>query len=208
MLEYISKKTIKKSKCKQIFTDVIHKVQKDIKSEGVTFSYNLVASAKRNMIVAYPNQSFDCDYQIFLQKNKKELSPKQIKEKLIASFNKNLPKDFNPCENSTTAITIKKITAEFAYDIVIIDAKSNPPQIIRHDDNYTWNELPDMKDYTDNLSKINGAEMWRELRKRYLEKKEAQFRNKHTEKKSFQILNEAINETLSAFSSTSKARHK
>lgn len=39
MLEYISKKTIKESKCKQIFTDVIQKVQKDIRNEGITFSY-------------------------------------------------------------------------------------------------------------------------------------------------------------------------
>lgn len=213
MLEYISKKTIKESKCKQIFTDVIQKVQKDIRNEGITFSYNLVGSAKRNMIIVYPNKPFDCDYQIFLQKNKKQLSPKQIKEKLIASFNKNLPKGFNPCENSTTAITIKKVDTNskiaFGYDIVIIAANATPQKIIRHSENvYTWNELPDMRDYTSNLSKIKGADMWKTLRERYLQKREVQSHGKYPAKKSFQIFNEALIETLSVFSSKSEARQK
>ena len=213
MLEYISKKAIKESKCKQIFTNVIHKVQKDIRNEGVTFSYNLVGSAKRNMIIAYPNKPFDCDYQIFLQKNKKQLSPKLIKEKLIASFNENLPQGFKSCENSTTAITIKKVDTDskiaFSYDIVIIDANSNPPLIIRRNENiYTWNELPDMRDYATNLSKIKGAEMWKILREHYLQKREAQSHGKYPTKKSFQIFNEALVETLSIFSSKSRARHK
>lgn len=109
MLEYISKKAIKESKCKLIFTDVIHKVQKNMRSEGVTFSYNLVGSAKRNMIIAYPNKPFDCDYQIFLQKNKKQLSPKLIKEKLIASFNENLPQGLNLAKTPPPPLQLKRL---------------------------------------------------------------------------------------------------
>lgn len=201
-MEYISKKTIKDSRCKQIFTDTFRKVQKEIKKEGLTFSFNLVGSAKRNMIVDYPDKPFDCDYQLFLQKNKQNLSAKQIKQKLIDCFNKYLPDNFCYCKDSTTAITTKcGAKIPFSYDIVIIDANTDIPQIIRRQNqNYTWNKLPNEKGYPKNLTQIDGPEMWENLRERYLDKKEAQYHNKYpTQKKSFQILNEAINETLHNF---------
>lgn len=193
---------IKESKCKQIFTDTFRKVQKEIKKEGLTFSFNLVGSAKRNMIVDYPDKPFDCDYQLFLQKNKKELSAKQIKEKLIVLFNKFLPNNFVKCEDSTTAITTHyKGKIPFGYDIVIIDANQDIPQIIRRkNQNYTWNELPETKGYPDNLAQIEGPKMWKKLRERYLDKKDKQYHNKYPiDRKSFQILNEAINETIDCF---------
>lgn len=202
-MDYISKRTIKESKCKQIFTDTFRKVQKEIKKEGLTFSFNLVGSAKRNMIVDYPDKPFDCDYQLFLQKNKKELTAKQIKEKLIVLFNKFLSSNFSNCENSTTAITTHyKGKIPFGYDIVIIDARGNTPLIIKRDKNYNhfWNKLPHEKGYPSNLAQIDGPEMWTELRERYLDKKDKQYHNKYPiDRKSFQILNEAINETIDCF---------
>ena len=54
-----------------------------------------------------------------------------------------------------------------------------------------------MRDYTNNLSKIKGAEMWKILREHYLQKREAESHGKYPTKKSFQIFNEALVETLS-----------
>ena len=68
MINYISKQIIKQTQCKQIFDATFRKVQQDAKTEGLTFSYNLVGSAKRNMILENKNEGFDCDYQLFLQK--------------------------------------------------------------------------------------------------------------------------------------------
>ncbi len=204
-MDYISKNTIKESKCKQIFTQTFRKVQKEIKKEGLTFSFNLVGSAKRNMIVdksKNPNILFDCDYQLFLQKNKKQLSAKQIKTKLISCFDKFFPDNFYYCQDSTTAITTRcDAEIPFGYDIVIIDANQDIPQIIRRkNQNYTWNELPEEKNYPSNLAQIEGPEMWAELRERYLDKKGKQYHNKYPiDRKSFQILNEAINETIDCF---------
>ena len=73
MINYISKQIIKQTQCKQIFNDTFRKVQQDARAEGLTFSFNLVGSAKRNMILENKNEGFDCDYQLFLQKNKKRL---------------------------------------------------------------------------------------------------------------------------------------
>lgn len=88
MINYISKQTIKQTQCKQIFNKAFKQVQKEARSEGLTFSCNLVGSAKRNMILENKNEGFDCDYQLFLQKNKKGLSPSQVKELLIRLFDK------------------------------------------------------------------------------------------------------------------------
>jgi hypothetical protein len=83
MINYISKQTIKQTQCKQIFDKAFKQVQKEARAEGLTFSCNLVGSAKRNMILENKNEWFDCDYQLFLQKNKKRLSSSEIKKLLI-----------------------------------------------------------------------------------------------------------------------------
>ena len=205
MINYISKQTIKQTQCKQIFDKAFKQVQKDAKAEGLTFSCNLVGSAKRNMILENENEGFDCDYQLFLQKNKKRLSPSRIKELLIKLFDKYFPSDFEYCEDSTTAITTKKKNSNgtilFRYDIVILDCNQETPSIIkRNNSGHTWCQLPKERNYPSNLAEIEGPEMWNELRELYREKKDMQFHNKgYQGRKSFQILNEAINEILQQY---------
>ncbi|MBR2160157.1 MAG: hypothetical protein IJ938_02455 [Clostridia bacterium] len=205
MINYISKQTIKQTQCKQIFNNTFKKVQKDARAEGLTFSFNLVGSAKRNMILENENEGFDCDYQLFLQKNKKKLTPSQIKKFLIQWFDKYFPSDFDYCEDSTTAITTKKKNSDgtilFRYDIVILDCNQDTPSIIkRNNSGHTWCPLPKEKNYPSNLEEIEGPEMWNDLRERYREKKDMQFHNKgYQGRKSFQILNEAINEILQQY---------
>lgn len=205
MINYISKQTIKQTQCKQIFDKAFKQVQKEARSEGLTFSCNLVGSAKRNMILENKNEGFDCDYQLFLQKNKKGLSPSKIKTLLIKLFDRYLPNDFTYCEDSTTAITAKRKSQNgnilFRYDIVILDCKQDVPSIIkRNNSGHTWCQLPQERNYPSNLAEIEGPEMWNELRERYREKKDMQFHNKgYQGRKSFQILNETINETLQQY---------
>lgn len=57
------------------------------------------------------------------------------------------------------------------------------------------NPLPDMTDANKQFGKIKGAEMWQDLRKRYCEKKA----KSTDDKKSSQLLHEAVNETLQKF---------
>lgn len=207
MINYISKQTIKQTQCKQIFDKAFKQVQKDAKAEGLTFSCNLVGSAKRNMILENKNEGFDCDYQLFLQKNKKGLSPSKIKNLLMQLFDKYLSKNngFTCCEDSTTAITKKRKNTNgkilFQYDIVILDCNQKIPSIIkRNNSGHTWCQLSKERNYPSNLAEIEGPEMWNELRELYREKKDMQFHNKgYHGRKSFQILNEAINEILQQY---------
>lgn len=186
---------------KKLFVDVFHDVQKICRKEyGLRFDFNLVGSAKRNMVIRHHNKGFDLDYQLFLQKNSKNLSAKQIKNILIKLFKKYFPWDYKRYEDSTSAITVKKVLKDkikIGYDIVILKSTGNICEIIRRQgQEYFWNELLDTKNYIDNLKKIKGP-LWEKLKNVYGQKIVQKYNGqKYQDKKSFQILNEAINEVL------------
>lgn len=186
---------------KELFIDVFHDVQRICRKEhGLTFNFNLVGSAKRNMVVRHHNKGFDLDYQLFLQKNSKNLSAKQIKNILMKLFKNYFPLNFKRHEDSTSAITVKKVLKdkiEIGYDIVILKSVGNICEIIRRQgQDYFWNELSDTKNYISNLSKIKSP-LWARLKNIYGQKiVQKHYGQKYQDKKSFQILNEAINEVL------------
>lgn len=197
--KYVSKKTIKPYR--DYFRQLMDKIRPSIKKEGISFTYKLVGSAKRNLVIEHHNKGFDCDYQIFISKNRCDLDAKAIKKLFIEKIDEYKSKEYHYCEDSTSAITLKKVNVdeakiEFSYDIVILkEAKGNIFIIRRKNDNYHFESLPDMKEHFINLKKIKGNEMWKKLRKIYYEKKMKHLNSKD-DKKSFQILNEAVNEVL------------
>jgi hypothetical protein len=95
---------------KTLFDKAFRKVQSEARKSGLTFEHHLVGSAKRNLVVDHHNKGFDCDYQLYLQKNTQNLSAKQIKELLMDLFDKYIPDSFNKCENSTSSITISNLS--------------------------------------------------------------------------------------------------
>lgn len=137
------------------------------------------------------------------------MSAKEIKLLLIKLFDKYMPDDYENCEDSTLAITIKKKSStkkssiEFSYDVAIMRErkKYDTPEIIRRsENNYCWNFLSDMEDFGYHYGLISGQEMWNDLRERYYDKiiNERQ-KNESVRRKSFQLLHEATNETLDCF---------
>ena len=60
---------------------------------------------------------------------------------------------------------------------------------------WKFEQLPDMKNASEQFRRIKGPEMWQDLRERYYDKKT----NNKSDKKSFQLLHEAVNETLKKF---------
>ena len=205
--KYVSKGEVKPYT--ELFDSVFGKIKKVLKKkQGLTFTHNLVGSAKRNLVVRHHNQGFDCDYQLYLQKNKKDLSPKEIKQLLIDEFDKRMPAHgFDKCENKTTAIKIKKKNTrksaiEFSYDVVIMKNDNGGPQVIKESnpDVYVWNKVADYGTWAEDYAKIKGSEMWGDLRDRYYEKKikKAEGDASYQGRKSFQILHEATKETISS----------
>jgi hypothetical protein len=205
--EYVSKNEVRPYE--ELFEEVFREIQKELKKKnGLTFSFALVGSAKRNLVVRHHNKGFDCDYQLYLQRNKQELSAEEIKKLLIKKFDEKMPNEFDYCEDSTSSITIKKkITKqskiEFSYDIIIMDLYEDASYILRKNGSgqYVWNQLPDFTSFEDDYRQIEGADMWEDLRQCYYDKKIAKNNGspKYKDKKSFQLLHQAVKETLSRF---------
>lgn len=201
-MEYVSKKVVKPHKDE--FGEIIKEIRPNIKKERITFTCRLVGSGKRNLVVRHHNKGFDCDYQIIIQKNKKNLNEEDLKKLFIKEFDKSVTKrGFKNCEDSARAITIKKVDFENskilqAYDVVILDQRKDGYYILsnhKSENYYDYEKLPNTEKHTENAEKIKGAEMWNYLRKIYLEKKEKNIEDK----KSFQLFNEAVNDTLVQF---------
>ena len=196
---YVTRREIKKYKI--IFDNLMQNIRKEVKNEGITFTYNLVGSAKRNLVIRHHNKGFDCDYQIFIQMNKKNLGAKSIKKLFIDLINRYKNNDFDNCEDKTTAIKLKKKENDkiiFSYDIVIMMVINDKYQVIRKtDDNktYKFEELMDMSKFNESYKKIQGQAMWESLREEYYKLK---ISNK-TNKFSYQILHEAVNNVLKEF---------
>ena len=159
-IEY-SQLRVSKKKCKiarQRAHTLIGKVQKQLKDQ-YKFNYRLVGSGKWGTMIKDKDGKYDLDYQLILTKNspyykqnKKYPHPTEIKKDFILVFNK-LIKDKECIENSTTAITlINKDNKPYTIDFVIIREEREVYQIIRrnnkkesrHQNEFTWNELPNI----------------------------------------------------------------
>ena len=201
-MEYVSKKEVKP--WRSMFHTWMRNIRPKMKEKGITFTTCLVGSAKRNLVIRHHNKGFDCDYQIFIQRNKNDLSPKDIKLLFKSVIDKVCVADgFGPCENSTSSLTIKMVDksqskVRVGYDIVMLQETDEGLKILRCQNKGTKKEsfvfelLPDMTNMSAKLAKIKGKKQCDMLRERYYNKKI----NYNGEKKSFQLLNEAINEVL------------
>ena len=201
-MEYVSKKEVKP--WRSMFHKWMENIRKKVKKEGITYTYRLAGSAKRNLVIRHHNRGFDCDYQIFIQRNSNNLSPKDIKLLFKSVIDEVcVPDCFNACENSTSSLTIKMTSKTeskvmVGYDVVILQEDKGGIKILRCQNKGTSKEtfifelLPDMTNSSANLAKIKGKNQWDKLREKYYNKKT----NYCGEKKSFQLLNEAINEVL------------
>ena len=201
-MEYVSKKEVKPWRA--MFHKWMKNIRTKVKEKGITFTYRLVGSAKRNLVLRHHNKGFDCDYQIFIQRNSNKLSPKEIKLLFKSVIDEVCVSDsFEPCENSTSSLTIKMVDkaqskVNVGYDVVILQETEEGLKILRCQNKGTKKEtfvfelLPDMTNMSAKLAKIKGKKQCDKLRERYCNKKT----NYNGEKKSFQLLNEAINEVL------------
>lgn len=212
MCKYITKKELKEPK--KILNDWILRVQKAIKKEyKITFSFNLIGSGKRNLVIKSCNSNwFDLDCQLVIRKMPKEFNlksnAKKVKDIFRRAFDKEKLDDFSYCEDSTQALTSKNERGKYSFDIILTYYEKDELFILRNDKNsnnanskdYKWAQKGDMKKFHENYKKISGSDMWNYLRKLYINKRHSYKDNiDSSRKKSYQILNESINETLNHF---------
>lgn len=202
-MEWVSRNDLKEPK--KIFEDAIKSIRKKLKERPITFEYFLVGSAKRNLVLSNNNKGFDCDYQIVIQKNKQNITGKKLKDLFKIELDAYLTKQqFNNGEDSTQSITYKRVkkgSIEFGYDIVIIRYNNENFEILKNEkdinNSYHFVQMKEMRGYREKFKMIKGSDSWKLLRDIYKKKREKnEGLEKDKRKKSYQILNEAVNEII------------
>lgn len=213
MCDYVNKKELEIPR--DTFNNWINSVQKYIKKNyKITFSYSPIGSVSRNMVNRKCNENFfDLDFQIVMQSIPNNYNwnrdCKKIKDIFRTKFDKFKPEGFSFCEDSTQALTTKNINKGYGFDIIITKYDEDGNFYILYNkkntnnannEDYEWARREEMNKYRKRLSLIKGPEMWDYLRKVYKKK-----RHDHKDdvepnkKKSYQLLNESIVETLKHF---------
>lgn len=201
MCTYKTKNELKKPKA--IFIKLIKDVQQKVKGVNqIKFDWKPIGSGKKNLVVKNCKTNFfDLDYQLILTNiSKLNIEPKKIKSIFISAFNECKTKNFKNCEDSTQAITIKNKLENFGADIIITKKENNSYYILYNKKNtnfannndYEWEKRPEFISKEETLRIIKEKKLYEILKNKYLEKRH----DKTSDKKSYQILNETINEVI------------
>lgn len=216
MCEIVNKEDV--SEAREVFENWISKVRKVLKKDyKIHFACDIIGSGKRKLVIRQCNRNgfFDLDYQITLTRLPKELAEninnkaKDVKNIFRKTFDDNKPSDFTFCEDSTQALTIKSNDKKFGFDVIIIRIENDDKYILYNKKNtntkckgnnkdYCWEIRSDDLKFRDRMKKIKNADKWQFLRNSYRDKRH-EYKDSVDGKKSFQILNEAVVNTLKEF---------
>lgn len=201
MYEYINNKQIR-NELRDYCERVIVSLQKELK-EYFTFSFKLIGSGDTRLIMVNGNDnSIDLDYNIVIQRDKKQLvsDPSSIKHCFMQALKKVLGKNVK-VSDSTQVITCyvgKVYKYTFSFDIaIIVDGNDGYMYKIVNDKNgtpirYIWNMIPQSKDYEYKFCRLKRLGYWEEIKCIYKQKKN-NYLKKQSDIGSFSILIETIN---------------
>lgn len=212
MCDYVNKNELIEPR--EIFSEWISNVQSEIREEyGITFSYNPIGSGSRNMVIRRcDNDYFDLDFQIVMQTIPDDMDwdgdCKKFKDIFRTTFNKYKPQGFKDCKDRSQSLRTKNLNLGFGFDIIITCFDNNDNFYIlfnkkdtngANNEDYEWAIKKDMNKYRERLSLVEGPEMWNYLRNIYKNKRHKHMHDQEPKKHSYQLLNEAVVETLVAF---------
>ncbi len=183
---------------------ILHKVQDEVR-DYFTFDIRLIGSGDKRLVTQNSDESFDLDYNIILQKDKKGLldNPKQIKELFVNRFKVILEENvsgYNFVSDSTSVITAKLIRdnkIEFSFDVAImVEGDDGYFYRLIHDkgtNRYIWNQVKQSANYFERFKAVKENGYWMAFKRRYLELKNI-YLSKQDRRKSFSIFLETLNE--------------
>lgn len=212
MCDYVNKNELIEPR--EIFSEWISKVQSEIRKKyGITFSYNPIGSGSRNMVIRRcDNDYFDLDFQIVMQtipdNTDWDGACKKFKDIFRNTFNKHKPKGFKDCKDRSQSLRTKNLNLGFGFDIIITCFDNDDNFYIlfnkkdtndANNEDYEWAIRKNMNKYRERLRLVKGPKMWNYLRNIYKNKRHKHMHDQEPKKHSYQLLNEAVVETLVAF---------
>ena len=183
---------------------ILHAVQDEVR-EYFTFDIRLIGSGDKRLVTQNGEDSFDLDYNIILQKDKKGLldNPKQIKDIFVARFNKVLKgrvSNYAHVSDSTSVITAKIVMDKrlrFSFDVaIIVEGDDGYFYRLTNDKNtgrYIWNQVRQSANYFEKFKAVKENGYWMEFKRRYLYLKNMHL-SRQDDIKSFSIFLETLNE--------------
>lgn len=184
--------------------DIIHEVQYDLK-DYFTFDIRLIGSGEKRLVTQNEDECFDLDYNLIIQKDKKDLinNPKAIKELFMKSFNEVLEDSVNGYKHAcdSKSVVTNKIVInnrlEFKFDVaILVKADNDKYYRLINDKNtgrYIWNELRGSKNYIERFSHVKYLGLFNDFKIRYLELKNMHL-SRGEDIKSFSVFLETLNE--------------
>lgn len=184
--------------------DILHLVQNEVR-DYFTFDIRLIGSGDKKLVTQNGDEAFDLDYNIILQRDKKNLlnNPRQIKDIFISRFNKILQpeiSDYEYASDSTSVITLKLVQngdLQFSFDVAILVENNDGVFYRLTNDKKSgrciWNEVAHSRDYLEKFQQIKAQGDWEDFKERYLELKNYHLL-KGDKRKSFSVFLETLNE--------------
>ena len=201
--KYVVQSTVKDADewCKGVILEV-----QDIVRDWFTFDFKLIGSGERRLVTQNGNNPFDLDYNLILQKDKKDLfyNPQRIKILFMDAFkralNKRGIKNYSE-RNHTSVITVnildKKNNVEFSFDVAILAELDNGffcrLTYDKISNRYIWNQVPNSHKFFDRYKLVRDNGYFMKFKNRYLELKKEHLEKKD-ETSSFSIFLETLNE--------------
>lgn len=197
---------------KDTFHHWITDVHRSLRKKGIRFDCNLIGSGSRNMVVRNCNEDgyYDLDFQIVLTKYPVDMKAKTIKDNFRTAFNNNKPAGFKDMRDRTQSLRTKDLNRGYGYDVIITKFDDDGSFYILYNDkddnsannfDYSWKPRKEMNKYRERFEKVKSdSKMYEHLRKKYLKKRhDYKDDTSPSKKKAYQILNEAVVETLKDF---------
>jgi len=198
---YVTKRSAQPVKNELI--QIIQEVQYIIRPY-FTFQPKPVGSSSINMITydRKSNIGFDFDYNLEINDDDENYSPKEIRHIMRNAINQVAPKyGYKHCEDSTKVLTIKKVNTFISQIIhscdfaLVYNCKDGRQQYIRFNKkngNYTWEyQGIGFKNLDNKITWLKHNGFWGEVQKYYIDKKNS---NDNPNKRSRSIFAESINE--------------
>ncbi len=192
-------------------SDIVNQLVQHLKKYGIESRMSLVGSGGRNMVTQNANEAIDFDFnlEIISCESFSIRDGRKLKEKIQKAFNEVLKRnDLNDCEDSTSALTTKKIfwqkgnKTPFKIDVCIIwvDSCGRVNRLIHQKtgitwmDSYYWNEAGNSQKIWEREHYIKVNNCWKDVRDIYLKKKNLYLTRNEYDKSSFVCFIEAVNE--------------
>lgn len=204
MFDYIENKSLRND-LREYCEERIVALQKELK-EYFTFSFKLIGSGdNRLMMINGKNNSIDLDYNLKIQRDKKQLisNPEKIKKLFLRGF-QNVCEKGTKVSDSTQVITCYVGEFEefsFSFDVAIF-VEGNDGFIYKliNDKNtipsrYIWNKIPKSKDFEYKFSSLKQMGYWQDIKDLYKRKKNL-YLQRQDDRHSFSILIETVNEII------------